>query len=286
MSQAPSSDRFVFGLVPTETALDAGLNTFLRWLGDRAGVRIIRRQVPSYDALAAQMSSAAIDVAWLPPLVFVGLERRGVAAPLVTTQRQGKTLAVLIVRDDSPIRTLADLRGARAAWVDPLSATGYVLAQLHLATHGVDPRSLFAHEHFYGSHADAVRAVLEQSAEVASTFAGLTAEGAIVRSGWSDLHGERVRILADVGTAPPDLVAVRADISQSAREPLARAFVQAYDDELMRPIIKRVFGVEAFSTEGFASYEDLRRTIDAASSTGALDATTPYSRTMPPGPPD
>ena len=69
--------RIVFGLAVPEsiTRRDAGLGTLLRWLGTRVGVEVVRFQVPSYEALAQQMRDGTIHVAWLPPIVFVWIER-------------------------------------------------------------------------------------------------------------------------------------------------------------------------------------------------------------------
>ena len=73
--ESPSLTRLVFGLAVPEsiTPRDAGLGSLLRWLGNKAGVEIVRFQVPSYDALARQMRDGTIQVAWLPPIVFVRL---------------------------------------------------------------------------------------------------------------------------------------------------------------------------------------------------------------------
>src|SRR3954451_11351196 len=112
----PFSTRLVFGLAVPEslTQRDAGLGSLLRWLGQRVGVEMVRFQVPSYDALARQMRDGTIQVAWLPPIVFVRLEREGIASPLVTNVRSGGAgyQSVLLVRKDSRVHTLDGLRGS------------------------------------------------------------------------------------------------------------------------------------------------------------------------------
>lgn len=286
--------RLVFGLAVPETVVtrDAGLGTLLRWLGVKIGVEMVRFQVPSYDALARQMRDGTINIAWLPPIVFVRLERDGIVAPLVTNQRSGGNgyQSVLLVRQSSRIHTLDGLRGASAAWVDPLSAAGYVLPRVHLAALGMDPRGLFSDERFLGSHAAVVRAVIDGSADVAATFAGLDPSGAVARGGWSELPDteQKLRVLATFGVIPADLIAVRADAPHELRVGLSAALVSACADEAMGPIARRVFGVESFGLDGFGSYDGLRRAIDAAATSGLLDLVSDSQArlpTRPPGPP-
>jgi phosphate/phosphite/phosphonate ABC transporter binding protein len=227
--------RLVFGLAVPESlaAADAGVGSLIRWFGAKAGVELVRFQVPSYEALARQMADGAIQVAWLPPIVFVRLEREGVAVPLVTNKRGGSGgyQSVLLVRGASKIHTLDGLQGASAAWVDPLSASGYVLPRIQLAALGIDPRTVFAKESFYGSHPAAVAALLDGSADVAATFAGLDADGAS-RGGRASGHptsgamgqassDDDVRVLATFGQIPGDLIAVRPDVGQDVRASLS-----------------------------------------------------------------
>ena len=99
--------RLVFGLaVPEASAVpDAHTGPLIRWIGARAGVELVRFQVPSYEALARQMVEGSLHLAWLPPIVFVRLEREGIAVPLVANRR-GRTAgyqSVLLVPAASKI---------------------------------------------------------------------------------------------------------------------------------------------------------------------------------------
>jgi phosphate/phosphite/phosphonate ABC transporter binding protein len=282
-----STRRYVLGLVPSSglPATDDGRNQLTQWLGERSGEYVVRREVQSYDELARLMLAGTIDLAWLPPLVYLELERRGGAEPLVTSRRAGQTeySCVLVVRQSSSIQTLEHLRGSRAAWVDPLSASGYVYPRIQLAALGLDPRALFLHEGFFGSHAASLRAVADGTADVAATFATHDGAGVISRGGWSELSPMGgLRVLWKLGTLPMDLVAVRPDVPLSVRGPLARAFADACADDRMRGVARRIFGVDEFCPEGFASYDGLRASVFAALEAGLIDASSAYIATLPP----
>jgi phosphate/phosphite/phosphonate ABC transporter binding protein len=289
MADSPAR-RIVFGLAVPESlaVIDAGVGSLIRWIGARAGLELVRFQVPSYEALARQMLGGALHVAWLPPIVFVRLEREGIAVPLVTNHRGASSgyQSVLLVRASSHIQTLEDLRGASAAWVDPMSASGYVLPRLQLAAIGLDPRTLFGGERFYGSHPAAVRAVVEGAADVAATFS-VEGDGVASRRSWTlqvDDPAE-LRVLATFGRIPADLIAVRHDVADDVRASLAAAFADVCNDDAMAPIAKRVFGVESFGADGFGHYDGLRHAIDAAADRGLLDVALIHSSRLPTRPP-
>jgi phosphate/phosphite/phosphonate ABC transporter binding protein len=291
MSNDPS--RLVFGLAVPESTMapDAGVGTLIRWIGARANVDLVRFQVPSYEALARQMVEGSLHVAWLPPIVFVRLEHEGVAQPLVVNRRRrtglGGYQAVLVVPMHSDIMSLEDLRGKNVAWVDPLSASGYVLPRIQLAAQGMDPRTTFGEERFYGSHEAAVRAIVEGTADVAATFAGLDDGGALSRGGWSNETGEysALRVLATFGEIPADLIAVRSDLDPDLAKALAAGFVDACADKVMAPLVKKTFGVESFAPDSFASYDGLRKAIDAAAARGLMELAVASSARMPTRPP-
>lgn len=291
MTADPS--RLVFGLAVPETFTTPGVGVgpLIRWIGARAGVELVRFQVPSYEALARQMVEGALHVAWLPPIVYVRLEHDGVAAPLVMNRRRRTGAAgyqsVLVVPIASEIESLDDLYGRSVAWVDPLSASGYVLPRIQLAAHGIDPRTFFGEERFYGSHQAVVRALVDGSADVAATFAGLDDLGSVSRGGWTNETGEysALRVLATFGEIPADLIAVRSDVPLELRAKLANAFIDACNDEAMAPLAKRTFGVETFAPDEFDSYDGLRRAIDAAAARGLMDLAVVNSTRMPTRPP-
>ncbi len=281
-------DRLVLGLVPSDRlrARDPRTRAFTRALGDRAGVLIVERNVSTYDELEHEMTLGRIDVAWLPPIVFARLERAAVAVALVTPARLSQTYwSALVAARGSRVVGLADLDHRRVAWVDPLSASGYVVARLGLGAAGVDLRMAFAHEIFAGSHAEAVRAVLEERADVAATFAHLDGAGKLVRGAWSELgaSNDDVQIVALLGEIPPDLVATHMALPAPLSDALARALFAMADDPVEGPMLDGIFGSMRFERGASASYYALRDLIERASNAGLGGASDAYLSTAPPG---
>lgn len=268
----------IFGLArpPGGAPVEPALSNFLSWVGERAGVAMESFEAASYQALARKMLAHEIHFAWLPPIVFARIERD--AIDVLVTSHRGKHEgfeSVLIVRADSAIKSLESLRGARAAWVDPWSASGYVLPRINLAVRGIDPRQLFSHEQFYGSHRAAITAVLDGSADVTGTYAARAERGKVRDGGWSKLTDDKtVRILGTFGAIPADVIAVRRGLDDKVRRSLARAFVDATEHEDMQPLVVELFGVSAFKAGKGTSYDGLRKAVESATVRGLLQAIT------------
>jgi len=242
----------VYGLTWQKKAEPIGRRVadFVGWLSRESGVRLVPRVALSYEELVRMVRSAEVDVAWLPPIVFLALEDAHAVEPLVEHSRESDTCyqSVLLVREESGIRSLDDLKDTRAAWVDPFSAAGYVLPRIELAGRGVDPRRCFIDERFFGSHDAAVRALVEGKTDVTGTFAHVGEDGRLLRGAWSDLPeaAGALRVLATFGPIPADVTAARTALPVATKTALRRALVAASTHEKARPLARAVFGVDVF----------------------------------------
>jgi phosphonate transport system substrate-binding protein len=137
------------------------------WLGATVEVRV----APSYRDLVLALERAEADLAWAPPAVCARAQAS--LRSVLTSVRFGETScrAVLVVRVEAGIRSVADLNKKRAVWVDPLSTSGHLTARLHLRELGLDPESVFSEQRFAGSYQAALTDVIEGRADVTSVYA-------------------------------------------------------------------------------------------------------------------
>jgi phosphate/phosphite/phosphonate ABC transporter binding protein len=265
--------RVVFGFVVPAPAseLKGRVERLTALLGAHAGVAVEHYDAPGYEALATEVRAGRVDVAWLPPIVFVRLA--DAVTPLGSVLRDGKAAyeAALVVRGDSKIKSIEGLRGSRAGWVDPWSAAGFVLPRVKLALLGVDPRTAFRTETFHGSHGAAMKALLEGACDVAGTYAQANEAGEITEGAWSAIEGAEVRVLATFGAIPPDVIAVRRALPDADREAILAALRAACSEEASRAVVREVFNGDELR-EGLASgYEALKSALDIATARGLFD---------------
>ena len=213
-----------------------------------------------------------LDLAWLPPIPLVALERRSAAVPLVSHHRDGNSFfhSVLVAHRATGLRTPASLVGKRAAWVDPYSASGYVLPRIEFAKLGVDPKTSFTTERFYRSHPAACRAVIDRRADFAGTWLGRDASGVIVRAPWQELAGgEAIRIVETFGIIPSDTIAARTTLSVGDAEAIRQALIQTSHAHTY--LVRDLFGVDEFRPWTSAGYDVLQHCTAQASEEGLLE---------------
>jgi phosphate/phosphite/phosphonate ABC transporter binding protein len=212
-----------------------------------------------------------VDVAWLPPIVLVRLAEAVTA--LGSILRGGRTsyLSALIVRADSKIKSVEKVRGQRAGWVDPWSAAGFVLPRVKMAALGLDPRTSFRTETFFGSHRAAIEALTAGACDVVGTYARANDSGEIKHGAWDEVQGAKVRVLRSMGAIPPDVIAVRRNLLPQIHEKLLAALRDACADPDAKKIVKDIFGGDDLA-EGLADgYDALRRALEMAMAHGLFD---------------
>ena len=191
------------------------------WLRQRLGFAIEVKVASSYETLAGAVLAAQVDLAWAPPSICAQVESQ--AAAIYTAVRDGQSsYAAAIVALDGRFGSLAELRGKRAAWVEPRSTGGHLLAAAALRAEGIDPDRDLAEQTYAGSYGDALRAVLGDRADFTSVFVASPKPYAVLRP-LHDLVGsgaDRLTALAFTSRSPCDgLVVTRRLMAPGADNP-------------------------------------------------------------------
>ena len=221
--------------------LDAGARLFADALAARVNRKIAVTITPDYERLLDGLLVGGVSVAWMPPLLHVRAAMKG--APLAAVSQRNGALAyraALLVRADSHRTTVRGLRGARAAWANPYSASGYLFPQLHLLAAGVDPRYDLAGERFCGSAAAACRAVVDGEADVCAHYVS-DAAGAARDDHWRLAHvelrqslgehvGAQLRILDVTDPIPPDGMVLAPPLDGRLQAIVRDALLSLHDD--------------------------------------------------------
>ena len=276
------SDRWGFGIVRSIDWSDgkASFEDLCKLASVAAGITLHPVVTSSYDELAAAIRDGEVGLAWLPPVPTIDLQARGVASVLAIPARRGSTSyhAAFIVRRGGP-KTLAELRGRRAAWVQRDSAAGYLVPRMHLAAQGFDVLRFFARELFVHSHSGVVDAVVSGDADVGATFCNVDATtGKVVRSAWQDDNGTSIRpieAIATMGPIPNDALVASNDVPAAARSALTRWLLTL--EGPAKEIFDALLGSGDFRVPATNHYEVLRHALRAAHARGH-DALPPSSR--------
>ena len=188
------------------------LEQFCLALADATGLQVIPSGVTSYRRLLEQCARGEVDLVWLPPIPALRATAAGHVKPIALPVRGGESSyhAALFSRRDSRIREVADLERLRAAWVEPQSASGYLIIRAYLKQLGVDLDEAFRENMFVGSHDAVTESVTSGKSDVGATFAHFRDDGGIRRAGWGDAD---VQVVVSAGPIPNDLIAARKGAS-------------------------------------------------------------------------
>jgi len=260
-----------FGYFAQEDATRAASERLREWMSETLGVTMNLHYAGGYEALTRDVESGKVDLAWLPPVAYVKVDPDKVD-PLLALER-GRQIgykAALVVRSDSTYERIEDLQNARAAWVDAWSASGFVVPRVGMKKLGIDPRSFFRVEAFYGSHSAAIRAVIDGAADVTATHARPKASGEEGFEGsWTLVDGVAMRVLRTFGEVPSDLICVRKSVEEPLRTRVANAFKDAATSH--KAEIKAIFGADRFTDGSAAGYDELRSSLAEANAAGLFD---------------
>lgn len=142
----------------------------LNYVGEQLGRPIELVQRRTYAEINDLVESGFVEVAFVGTSAYLEGSAAFGMELLVAPQVAGETVyySLLIVPADSPAESMADLRGLRFAFTDPMSNTGrnyptYLVRQL-----GSTPEAFFERTSFTYSHDDAIRAVADGLADGAA----------------------------------------------------------------------------------------------------------------------
>lgn len=263
--------KLTFGLVASAEAL-AHFEALATWMKTHAAIELAARPADNYKELATSVREGTTDIAWLPPVVYAWLAE-GVT-PIGSIVRDGETsyAAALVVREDSKHTTLTDLEGARAGWVNPWSAAGYVVPLLELSHAGLFPQRLFTRETFYGSHREALLALGRDECDVVATYARAPKDGTTATEGaWTELPTLSVRVLATFRAIPGDVLAVRRNLAPREYEHAVRAFRDVFRDDAARALAREVFGGHELHEGVERGHDLLRASYEVGLAKGLFD---------------
>lgn len=225
--------------------------------------REVRVNVPgSYELLARELLTGAVDAAWAPPFVCARVEAMGVRVLVRGIRHGASTFRAALVSHVSSDVTLTNLAGRAAVWTDRDSVGGHLLALAYFRSQGIEPNKTFRSQQFAGNYRAALEAVLGGQADITSVFASIKRNDAPDTTGISELWPEQshqFRVLAFTDEAPNDGVAVAMSASAELSAMIESAFLSLHETPEGTNVLERCFRAQRFEKAPRLGYRALYR---------------------------
>ncbi|MGD0110049.1 MAG: phosphonate ABC transporter substrate-binding protein [Rhodopila sp.] len=169
---------FRVGILGGENTQDrlARYDQFQQLLSEHLRMPVKLYPAADYAGVMQGIAAGQLEAAEFGASGFAGawLDCKCIEPVVVPQEKDGSTYyySVMVVRSDSGIKTLADMKGHSLAWADPNSTSGYLIPSATLKTKGIklEDGAYFSRTGFSGGHEQGVVAVLNKQYDAAVTW--------------------------------------------------------------------------------------------------------------------
>lgn len=237
----------VFGVVPQQSAseLAKAWIPILDYLGRKTGRRLrfaTAKDIPTFEQ---RLAAGEYDLAYMNPYHYTVFQRQPGYRPLAR-EKDRQLKGIVVVRKDSPLRDIAQLKGETVAFPGPAAFAATLLPQAQLKKMGIAIESSYVSSH------DSVYLAVSR---------GLYAAGGGIQRTFENIDPgtrEQLRILWTTLGYTPHAIAVHPRVSDGVAGQLQAALLAMADDPQGAALLKSI-GFNGLVAAADADYDDIRR---------------------------
>lgn len=215
----------------------------------------------SYIAVVEAFGTKRADIAAINTYGYILAHQKYGAEARLTVLRHGSPTyqSQFIARADSNINSIEDLKGKKIAYVDPASASGYLLPLKTLKDKNIETKEhVFAMKHDF-----VVSMVYSGQVDAGATFYSPPQEGRIedarklVMTQHPDVE-KKVKIVELSQPIPNDPIIFRKEMQEDMKTTLVDAFLKFVETPEGKEAFKKIYSVDALKKATDADYEQVR----------------------------
>jgi phosphonate transport system substrate-binding protein len=263
--------------------LTATGNVIAAALGQKTGLTWKVSVPTSYAAQIDAICAGQVDVGFIAPLQMTLALDKGCATPIAAALRkdaEGKLTTTyesqILVRKDSGIKTVADLKGKKFAFTDAISASGYLFPALLVKNRtSQEPKTFFASTIFAGGHPQAALAVYNKQVDGASMFIDARVKDLQTKelaSGMPRDILETTEVIDRAGPIPNDAIALRKDLPKDVADKIKAALLDYGTTDDGKKNYKDLFAWDGLQEVGATFYDPVREAAKLAGIDVAAEA--------------
>jgi len=244
-----SDDMLIFGVNPF-TKPDQVKELYIPIINkaaEMAGKKAKTIIASDYEALINFIKKGLIDIGWFSPMAYVEAKSQSSIIPIATPKINGKASynGYIFSRKDAGINTLGEIKGSSFAFVDELSASGYIYPKYLLNEAGIDLQYDLSQIDFLGNHDNVINAVLDSEFD-----AGATYNEAWDRASSSGTPVNKLNIIKQTEDIPKDVIAAKPELDEEIIAQLQNSFIEVSKESSVQQSLKKT------NITGFIKTED------------------------------
>jgi len=264
-----AAEKLTVQFVPSQAAetLEAKAKPLEQLLSDELGIPVTVSVSTDYNTIVEAMASKQVDVGFLPPNAYVLANEQSNVKVLLQAQRYGikqpggestdelvdSYRSMIVVKSDSDIKELEDLKGKTIATQDVTSSAGYVWPVAEMKKAGIDINTDVTTVQVKG-HDQAVLSVLNGDVDAAFVFEDARNT---VKNDYPEIMDE-VEPMYFTEPIPNDTISVRSDMSEEWDKKIQDAFIAIGKDEEGKQIISDIYSHEGYVVSQDSNFDIVR----------------------------
>jgi phosphonate transport system substrate-binding protein len=252
--------RLGFTAVALKTQVDVN-SFFVDYLGGKLHIPVKIVFAPLYSDMSRMLKNEEVDIAYVCGAPYVldhdsfGLELLATPAPAIS---MGAPVyrSYIIVRKDSPYRSLSDLKGKRYAFSDPLSNSGKLVPTYLLAKEGYKVEEYF-HSYFYTySHSNSIEAVAMNLADAASVDSYVWESHQSI----DPIYSKETKVIHQSPEYPFTPFVVRKSLDPGIKAKVRQILIEMHQDPRGKKILDEMF-IQRFVILEDKDYDPIREML-------------------------
>ena len=224
-----------------------------KMLGDEIGKKVEGFIATNYIGVVEALGTGTIDFALIPPFAYILANKKNGTEALLTSigkHDEPGYYSVLIVRTDSGIEKVEDLKGKKVAFVDPSSTSGYIFPAVILKDHGIDIEKDITSQ-FAGGHDKALQLLVNGDVDAIGTY-----EDAITKFAKEFPEvTEKVKVLQKSDLIPGITLVVSSKVDDATKQKIKDAFLKVTSTQEGQDLTVKLFGIKGFEEANIDNYK-------------------------------
>lgn len=239
---------FSFAIVPQQPATELARNwqPLLKYLSEKSGRQLVFQTAKDIPTFEARVASGAYDFIYVSPYTYTAVSRRAGGPYRAFAKERGVQLkGIVVVRRDSGVNRLTDLRGKTLAFPTSGAVGASLIPRAQLAAQGIEIKPIYVSSH-NSVYLAVARGIYPAGGGVERTLAAQPEE---VRSA--------LRVLWTTPGYTPHPFAAHRRVPRAAIDAVRRAMLAMQDDAAGKAILARL-NFKGFESATDAQYNDHR----------------------------